>query len=245
MKNNRLHNLLVLLSLLSFLLAAARAPSQAQEGTVTGLVKLVGNPPPPPPPTVVKPADAAVCGTHAADESIVVGAGGGLQFVIVYLEDMDTGKPASKPSRPAATVKISNMHCRFQPHVQTATAGSTLLVRSDDDILHNTHAFIDQNTTLFNIALPFKGVEVPRPLARPGMVRFKCDAGHTWMSGYILVLNHEFHATSDASGKFRIASVPAGSHRVKVWHEKLGTQIVPVQVSAGQETKLTIEFKAP
>jgi hypothetical protein len=239
---------LTLLGLIGLLGLASIQPGSSQdEGILVGDVKLDGAPPAPRPPAVVKPADAPVCGAHIPDESVLVDREGGLQNVIVYLDDVTANTPGSRSrgtAGPAPSVRLANRDCRFQPHVQTARLGATLIVANDDNILHNTHAYLDQNVTFFNLGLPFKGVEVPRPLKRTGMVTFKCDAGHTWMNGYLLVLDHGFHAVTDASGKFRITSVPTGNRRLKAWHEKLGSQTLSVQISPGQETRINIWFKS-
>lgn len=237
----------VFLFLLPILLCIPNLNSQSGEGSITGFVKVSGTPPAIAAPAQVKPADARVCGREMSDESIVLESGGALRWAMVYLES--SGLPAlsapAKKTGAGPALAISNLHCRFVPHVQTATVGSTLLVRNDDDILHNTHAYLEPNTTLFNLGLPFKGTEVPKRLTKTGMIRFKCDAGHTWMSAFLLVLNHAFHTVTDAEGRFRIESVPAGKHAMKIWHEKLGTKTVDVQVDAGKETRIMVEFKTP
>lgn len=222
--------------------------SQVAEGVLVGRVRLAGAPPPAPPPTRVKPADMAVCGSHKGDEGVVLGSDGALQNVIVHLEGLSTSPSPRRDAKNAGTagkVRVTNRNCQFQPHVQTATVGSTLIVGNDDNILHNTHGYLNEKTTLFNVGLPFQGVEVSRPLARPGMVSFKCDAGHTWMSGYLLVLDHLYHAVTDSSGRFRIASVPPGVQRVRIWHEKFGAQTQNVEIKPGQETAIAIQFKTP
>jgi hypothetical protein len=244
----RSHHSIPLLGLIGLLCIGSIQSSSFQgEGTLVGEVKLDGSPPAPRPPAVVKPADAPVCGAHIPDESVLVDKEGALQNVIVYLDDIGAKADGSRTPGtvgPAPTVRLANRDCRFQPHVQTARQGATLIVANDDNILHNTHAYLEQNITFFNLGLPFKGVEVPRPLKRTGMVTFKCDAGHTWMNGYLLVLDHGFHAVTDASGKFRMTSVPAGDRRLKAWHERLGTQSLSVQISPGQETQIHIRFKS-
>jgi hypothetical protein len=244
----RSRQFIALLGLIGLLCIGPIQPGRSQdENILVGEVILDGSPPAPRPPAVVKPADAPVCGAHIPDESVLVSKDGGLQNVIVYLDDITANTPGTgsqSSGAPAPTVRLANHNCRFQPHVQTARLGATLIVANDDNILHNTHAYLEQNITFFNLGLPFKGVEVPRPLKRTGMVTFKCDAGHTWMNGYLLVLDHGFHAVTDAAGKFRMTSVPPGNRRLKAWHEKLGTQTLTVQISPGQETRVNIRFKS-
>ena len=233
-----MRNVLALLAALPLALFAPRDLASGEgEGTIAGKAVLVGPPPAAAPPTTVKPVDAPACGAHMADESVRLADGGGVRDVIVYVENAPPG------AAPPGTVQLTNHSCRFQPRVQTASLRSTLVVGNDDNILHNTHGYFEDGATFFNVGLPFRGVKVSRPLARPGMIRFKCDAGHTWMSGYLLVLEHRFHTSTDATGGFTLPPLPPGSYRVKAWHEKLKGVTVPVEVRAGQETRVTLELK--
>ncbi len=203
-------------------------------GTLTGKVSLAGPAPSPPPPGHVKPIERKACGTYVTDGSIVVGKEATLKNVIVYLQGV------TNPRRTKGKIRLTNRECRYEPRVQTATVGSTLIVGNEDDILHNTHAYLGESRTLFNLALPFKGLQIPRPLREPGMVRFTCDAGHTWMRGYLLVLEHDFHTVTDENGRFRIEAVPPDAYTLKVWHERLGTKAVNVSVKAGAENFVEI-----
>ena len=80
-------------------------------------------------------------------------------------------------------------------------------------------------------------------LARPGVVHLQCDAGHTWMRAYIVVVENPYFAVSDASGRFALTDVPAGSHKLKTWHEKLGILEQEVTVPAGAEAPIRFEYK--
>jgi hypothetical protein len=64
------------------------------------------------------------------------------------------------------------------------------------------------------------------------MLHVRCDV-HSWMTGYIGVVNHPYYAVSDAAGAFTISGVPAGKQTIQVWHEAYGplTQTVDVKAS--------------
>ena len=222
-------------SLLAAVLLFLPSP-QEPGGSLAGRVVLSGPQPEAKSAAPVKPADVPACGARVPDEAVQLGTGGGLRNVIVQLEG--AGSSAAAPGK----VRVTNRNCRFEPRVQTATVGETLVVGNDDGILHNTHAYLEGGATFFNVGLPFRGVEVARPLQRPGMIQFKCDAGHTWMSGYLLVLPHRLHATTDAAGNFRVAAVPPGQHRVRAWHERLGERAATVAIAPGREASVTIDF---
>ena len=97
----------------------------------------------------------------------------------------------------------------------TMASGSDLEIVNNDPILHNVHArqaIADGLQTVFNIAQPMRGqrTKIDAPLDKPGIVALTCEAGHPWMTAYILVANHPFVATSGDNGEFVIDDVPAG-----------------------------------
>jgi len=92
---------------------------------------------------------------------------------------------------------------------------------NSDAVLHNVHAVATGPTpaTVFNLAMPFKGQKLPIPMRKPGLMKLQCDAGHTWMSGYIYVFEHPYYAVTDEKGAFTIKDVPPGDYTVEMWHE--------------------------
>ena len=207
-------------------------------GSIDGVVRLSGAAPAMPPIKVDKNPD--YCGTSIPDPTYTVGSSGGLANVIVYLKDITKGKAA--PSEPVALV---NEHCMFSPRVQGAMVGEQIKISSDDDVLHNTHLrFGQNNATIFNVALPFKGFSVTKPLpAHPGLIDVKCDV-HEWMRAWIMELDNPYYATTDADGHFTLKDVPPGSYTLVVWHEAAGEKSEPVVVTAGKTTKLKVTVAA-
>jgi hypothetical protein len=63
------------------------------------------------------------------------------------------------------------------------------------------------------------------------------------MHGWILVTDN-VAAPTDDKGSFKIDNVPAGKHKVEVWHPVLGKQSKDVEVKAGQETRVSFELAA-
>jgi hypothetical protein len=170
--------------------------------------------------------DQSVCGNQKLDESLLV-SNGALANVVVSIEG---APPVTTPPR---DVIVANEQCRFVPRVSAAQAGSSLVVQNRDPILHNTHAYLSDQSTFFNAGFAFKGAQIKRPLTKPELMRFECDAGHTWMKAFVHVFAHPFFAVSDASGKFRINGLPPGRYTIKAWHERLGTQTREIQVVHG------------
>jgi nanoRNase/pAp phosphatase (c-di-AMP/oligoRNAs hydrolase) len=58
------------------------------------------------------------------------------------------------------------------------------------------------------------------------------------MNCVILVLQNPFYAVTDKSGRFQIANVPAGTYRLKAWHERLPADIKEVVVPENGEVQV-------
>jgi len=118
-------------------------------------------------------------------------------------------------------------------------------ISSNDPILHNTHPLnAETNATIYNIAMPFKGFTVNKPLpASPGLIKVKCDA-HEWMRAWILELDHPYFATTGADGHFTLKDVPPGRYTLVAWHEAAGEKSEPVVVAAGKSTESKISLAA-
>src|SRR5450631_189565 len=220
-------------------LAAYEAVTVTNGGTIDGVVALSGSAPAGATIKVTKNQD--YCGASIPDPTYTVGAGGGLENVIVYLKDITKGKAA--PTEPLALV---NEHCMFSPRVQGAMVGESIKISSNDTVLHNTHPQnAETNATIYNVALPFKGFSVTKPLpGSPGLIKIKCDA-HEWMHSWIMELDHPYYATTGADGHFTIKDVPPGTYTLVAWHEAAGEKSEPVVVAAGQtaKSKITLAFK--
>ncbi|HJN45122.1 MAG: hypothetical protein QGI10_08985 [Vicinamibacterales bacterium] len=202
-------------------------------GTITGVVTMNN---PPAPSTVVVNADQAVCGDTVPYQETLADTAGHVANAVVTVAGV--AWPASVPQ-----ATINNIDCLFVPHVQIAPTRSQLEITSEDDTLHSTHSYDDRNRTDFNIAMPFSGMNVTRPLRRPGVVRVECDS-HGWMRGWIVVSN-DVGAVSGLDGSFTIDGVPAGTHELSIWHERLGGQPQTVTVTAGATTQVEFKLEQP
>ena len=216
------------------LVAAAPLRSGAQAtGSITGIVTMDN---PPASSTLEVNADPAVCGDTVPNEEIIADTAGHVANAVVRVAGV--GWPANMPPP-----MLNNAGCRFVPHVQITPTRSQLAITSEDDTLHSTHTYDDRNRTDFNIALPFPGMSVTRPLRRPGVVRIECDS-HAWMRGWIVVSN-DLGAVSGVDGSFTIDGVPAGTHELSIWHERLGGQALTVIVTAGEVTQVEFTLDRP
>jgi hypothetical protein len=217
---------------------AARSASPAAgggEGQATGSIAgRVAVTDPPEPRMVAVTTDQAVCGTEVEDQAVVVDDSGGLANAVVLV----VGVPWSE--RPS-DASINNAGCYFVPRVQVLPTRTVVTIKSEDDTLHSTHAYDDRQRTLFNIAIPFPGLEVQRPFRRPGPVRIECDS-HGWMRGWVYV-SDDLGTVTGPDGSFELTGIPPGAYQLTVWHERYEGAARQVTVAAGgtAEADFTLE----
>ena len=214
--------------ILAVVLAAAAFPAAA--GDLKGTVSYSGAPPKLAPFQATR--DQKVCGPSVPNESVEV-SNGHLENVVITVKGSGLTKP------PPRTISLDQHECRYHPHVQATSAGSTLEILNSDPMLHNIHGYLGAQT-LFNLAMPIKGQKLPRPLPRAGLVRIKCDV-HSWMSGFIVVADGPY-AVVGADGSYTISGLPAGSYTVTAWHEKLGEKTAQVTVPASGDATADFTF---
>ena len=190
----------------------------ADGGTIEGTVTLTGIIPREHFPAVTK--DDKVCGFRRTEGRLVSGRGNAVRNAVVWLDDISAGK---KPA-PAAAAVLRQVHCEYVPHVTLLQQGQPLAIVNNDAVLHNVHAFTigKEGRTVFNIAQPIKGQKTVIEASRfnaSGFYRASCDAGHPWMSAYIVRASHPYYTVTDENGKFVLTHVPPGTYRIRMWHE--------------------------
>ena len=207
----RLVPIMLVLAALAFRANAYAETATPDGGTLAGIVRFTGAPPKLEPVAVNKNRD--VCGEHKPSEALVVGAGGTVKGAVILLEGVPRGK------KPGGDGVLDNHRCLFVEHVTVVMAGERTRVKNSDPVLHNTHGFMGK-PTVFNLALPNRGqtVDITRRLTKPGVIRVLCDA-HPHMSGWLLVHDSPYFATTDDRGAYRIDGIPPGTYRVTMWHE--------------------------
>jgi plastocyanin len=201
----------------------------ANGGAIKGTIKLEGKAPKLPSPSISKFKE--IC-KDVPNESIVLGPGQGLRYAVVTLEGIAKGRPLERE----VVHEIDNVKCRFAPRVIAAEVGQFVVFKNSDPILHTAHALFHGDQPQFNIGL-YPGRVSRKPLTAPGIVQIICEV-HPWMSAYIAVSDHPYHAVSDVYGDYLIQDVPPGAYRLKLWHETLGTQEKKVEVKAGSVAQI-------
>ena len=236
-------------SLALFTMALLGLTAAAFAGTIVGHVTYSGNAPQP---TALKIDADQFCisnGQGHLSSDLIVSKAGGVQNVVISLL-----KVPGNFEPPEQGPVIDQVNCAYTPHVLAVMTGTTVNVRTSDSTLHNVHAHAKKNTEI-NWAMPIKNMALPYQTTSAEAVKLTCDV-HSWMSGYIVVLDNPFFAVaginaadgrvisaadfraSGAKGGYRIANIPAGTYRVQAWHETLGVVRTKVEVPAIGETEL-------
>lgn len=147
--------------------------------------------------------------------------------------DAPAGGSAEAAVKPATVVQKD---ANFEPHVLPIAVGTVVRWPNEDDIYHNVFSMSEQ--TPFDLKLYKKGDRVPEVLFdKPGRVDVFCGI-HTQMHCIILVLPTPWFALADGRGRYAIKNVPAGTYRLKAWHERLPSRFKEVVVPADGEVKV-------
>ena len=175
------------------------AGGEGQEtGAIAGRVTVTEAPEPR---MVEVTADQPVCGDEVEDRAVVVDGSGGLANAVILVAGVPWAM--SGPSRSSTTrAATSSRASRWRRRDPSSPSGA----RTTCSTRHTPYD--DRQRTLFNIAIPFPGLEIRRPLRRPGPVRIECDS-HGWMRGWIYVSN-DVGTVTGAGGRYELsASRPA------------------------------------
>lgn len=160
-----------------------------------------------------------------------------LRDFVVYVEGSTaTNLPATAPVARVETLPVINQKgAAFSPHVLPIMAGTTVEWPNHDDIFHNV--FSISETKPFDLGL-YKDPEVKRvTFDKAGRVDAFCSI-HKSMNCVVLVLENPYFAATDTRGRFNIRDVPAGTYRLRAWHERLPGQTKEIVVPATGEVRV-------
>ena len=213
-----------------------------QEGSISGTVSFAGAPPAPK--GISMDADP-VCASSSPDaqaEDIVIN-GDKVANVLVYVKegkigDKNFGGFSFDP--PAQAAVLDQKGCKYVPHVLGVQVNQQFNVLNSDPTAHNVNADAKQNEK-FNQGQSPGAAPITKQFKRPEtVIPVKCNQ-HPWMRAWVGVLQHPFFAVTDASGKFEIKGVPAGTYTVVAWHEKY-QQGIPMSVTVGAGAAATADY---
>lgn len=195
--------------------------------SVSGMVTFTGSAPPPRSFQVTMGAYPEHCKTIANKQGNIllprarVSKSGQVADVVVFIQDLDRGKPASSDT-PVLTVT----RCRFDRLVMAGLDGELLRIRMMDTVLHPLRGWemLDRGRIpLFQFPDLKEGEERTTQLKtrRSGVVKVECDQ-HRFMQVWMLVLVNPYFAVTDAQGRFTIDEIPPGAYTLAAWQPTLG-----------------------
>ena len=150
---------------------------------------------------------------------------------VVYI---DKPMAMTTPAKPLETEVVTQRDATFSPHVMPVLVGTKINWPNNDDIFHNVFSMSDAKT--FDLGL-YKHPELKSEVFdKTGRVDVFCSI-HTKMSCVILVLENPFFAATDKKGEYRITGIPAGTYKVKAWHERLPGQVREIVVPEEGEVR--------
>ena len=209
----------------------------ATAGSVSGKVSFTGTAPEPV--RIDMGAEAACAAAYTEGpfaQTVVVNDNGTLANVFVYVK---SGLEGMTFPTPGETVLLDQKNCRYEPHVLGVQTNQTIVIRNDDDLLHNIHPE-PKNSRGFNVGQPKQGMETEKSFsAAEIMIPVGCDV-HGWMSAFIGVVDHPYFAVTGSDGSFTLPNLPPGEYTIEAWHEEYGTQ--EMKVTVGEKASITSDF---
>jgi len=189
--------------------------SVADGGTISGTVKWSG----PVPKELNFPVtkDPQICAPDGSKtvtlDRLIVGSEGGVANTIVYLKNISAGKALELPEQRR---HLDQKHCRYIPHILLVPKNAALQMQSSDATLHTIHM---DGAATYNLPFPFPNQISSRNMPTVGLVNLRCNGGHVWMNGEMMVVAHPYYAVTDENGRFEFTSVPPGTYQIVAWHE--------------------------
>jgi hypothetical protein len=180
--------------------------------------------------------------------------------VVVYIEDVEKGKPFKFNG---TDVKAEGCQFLVQggPSTFTGVVVKKAEIRVENmdadptdpkaatGVLHNPHAYEvagASSSTIFNLPLPEKGQVVKKPVIlrkKESIFKVECDQ-HNYMQVYFQPVTNPYYAIVGEDGSFSIDGIPPGTYEVYAWHPTLGKQEVNVTIPAKGQAKADFAFAA-
>lgn len=218
--------------------------------SIAGVVKFSGTIPPPQQYRVTMGANPEYCraiadtGGNIVAPQARVSASGELADVVVFLQEVEKGKPMPKDG-----LRVTVDQCRFGPRVATGTIGQLLGVLMKDTIVHQIRGWEmvgkSRIPSFFSSGLnPGAEQTFPLHIKRSSILQLSCDQ-HRFMEGWVLITANPYATVTNEQGRFELTDIPPGTHTIGAWHPVLGYQEGKVTLTAGHQTTMTLTLTPP
>lgn len=185
-----------------------------------------------------EPSCAKMYPSPPTSEDVVVGPGGALKNVVVYI----SAGAADETAPPSQPISIRQKGCRFTPHVVAMQVNQELQVANEDSTSHNIHPLPSVNREWNKAQLPGTA-PLSETFARQEIIPVKCNI-HPWMRGYFVVLKTSHYSVTGDSGAFTLNNLPPGKYTITAWHETYGTQTQELTITGNETMPINFVFKA-
>ena len=137
-----------------------------------------------------------------------------LADAVVFLESA----AARVAVKPAQGVEIEQADKRFTQRVTVVPVGTAVAFPNRDKVRHHVYSFSPAKT--FELKLYIGTPANPVVFDKTGIAVLGCNI-HDTMAAWVVVVDTPYFAQGGASGRARLADVPPGSYRLRVWHPDL------------------------
>lgn len=162
--------------------------------------------------------------TNAAEVGAIDGTlkGIGPGPFVIWVESA----PGKLPPPPTEPVRMDQKNNVFLPHILPMVLGGKAAFETHDPELHNIYArHLRSNNVLFNLAQPPGAPALVQTMSRPGVVKITCNVHPQMLAWIIVVPNEHFVMTNPSETKFHLDGVPVGDQKIRVWGEKLDSDV--------------------
>lgn len=140
----------------------------------------------------------------------------------------------------AQTAKMDQKGLVFLPRVLPIAKGWTVEFANSDPVAHSVFTLDGEK---YDLGTWPKGEVRKYTFTKPGVYRQLCKV-HDDMLAFVVVLETPWFAVSDKAGAFTLRGLPPGSYTLGVWHEKLASADLQVEVTAAGVAGLAVNLGA-
>jgi plastocyanin len=150
----------------------------------------------------------------------------------------------SSKAASGAKAEMGQRERQFQPALLIVQTGTAVSFPNFDVVRHHVYSF--SPIKVIDVKLYSGTPSEPIVFDKPGVAALGCNI-HDRMSAHIVVVDTPLFGVTDASGSAKF-DLPAGEHRLKLWHPSMKTQtlqsqalVVPANAAAGAaQTSITL-----
>ena len=157
--------------------------------------------------------------------------------LVVYLRGTGLDTP-SADVEPSPAHRIRSADGRFSPEFQVVPPAGIVEMANADTTAHNAHVF-SRGETVFNVALPVRGVTVRKVLTGDGIFDVRCDM-HPWMRAWMFVSPSRHYAVVHEPTTISFTGIAPGEYVLHDWQPNRSEGIRPVRLAAGETRHLRL-----